>query len=104
MHERAMDGGNQIGQMMLQDVIVGASLERLEDRLFAKRTGDKDHRHIRRFLARQFEGRKAVETRQSVIQQDYVGPVVAEFGEEFLFSFNALGSESEATLAQLPVH
>ena len=81
----AVDGGNQPVEVVLDDVVVGAVLHRVDGDLFADRAGHENERHFEAAVAHHREGRGAAEARHRVIG-DHEIPVVLSSAAVSAFS------------------
>ena len=61
---------SQVRELMLQHIIRGAALERLDCGFLSQRTCYENERHIRRGLFRQHQRAEPVKRGQSVVGQD----------------------------------
>src|SRR5688572_9099512 len=88
---------------MLQHIIRGATLERFDGHLFAKRTGDENERYFGKSLFRNREGGQSVERRQTVIGKNNVRSLVVQRLNELGLALDALRLVIQTSLAQLAV-
>ncbi len=79
--EGAADGGHQPGQVLLDDEVGGARLQRLNGALFPEGAGNEEERGVRRPLQRLGQGGEAVVRREVVVGQDDVHGIT-ERGDE----------------------
>jgi len=70
--ERAFHRGRQPAQVMLQDVVRRAALQRLDGVLLADRSRYEDEGNVRAQIARQRQGAHAAEARHAEVRQDHL--------------------------------
>jgi hypothetical protein len=70
--ERAVHGGGEARQALLEDVVGNAELEGVDGVLLAELSGEHDERHPRAELQREREAREAVEGGELVVGEDQI--------------------------------
>ncbi len=97
----AADRIRQALQALLDDVIARATGQRLYGQLFRQCAGDEDERGLWNPLARQREGRIAIESGQHMVGQDHVERTVVDGLDERIARPQALDLELQAGTPQL---
>ncbi len=89
LRDRPLDGGRQAHQVVLQDVIGRAALQRANRVVLAQRAGNENERNVGDGLARDRESAHAVEVRHGEVREDDVGIEFDELAAEVLLALDA---------------
>src|SRR6266700_5339233 len=99
--QRPLHHRRQANEVVFQNVVGGAALERVDGGFLADRSRNEDERRVRAYIARQCERCHAVEARHRKVGQDHVRRELAQRIDERLLAIHDPVTRAQAGAPQL---